>query len=155
MKIAVISDSHGNKKGVDKVFENGNFDYLFFLGDGINDLGLYKNLDNVFAVSGNCDFFSSVPSERIFELNGIKFLITHGNKFGVKGTLGALISYAKEMNVDYVFYGHTHNQKIEQFGNIYYINPGSFQKNSSNVSTGLIIDIDKNKEPSVSLLKIN
>ena len=80
MKIVVISDSHGNSIGIDKIFQNIKFDYLFYLGDGLNDLGNYIFLDNVFAVSGNCDFFSDYPNEREFNLNNIKFLITHGNR---------------------------------------------------------------------------
>lgn len=151
MKIAVISDSHGNIVGIDKLFSEKTFDYLFFLGDGIGDLGLYKNLENVYTVSGNCDFFSSEPNERIFELDGLKFLITHGNRFGVKHNIAPLVSYAKECGVDYVFYGHTHNQKIEQIGGIYYINPGSFSCHSS---TGLILDIEKNNDMKVSLINL-
>ena len=56
MKIVIISDSHGNKLAIDTVFKTIEFDYLFFLGDGLNDLGDYIYLDNVIAVSGNCDF---------------------------------------------------------------------------------------------------
>ena len=68
MRIMLISDSHGNKLGIDKIFSTQKFDYLFFMGDGLNDLGDYIYLDNVFAVSGNCDFFSKVDNEKCVEI---------------------------------------------------------------------------------------
>ena len=141
MKIVAISDSHGNKSGVEKLFEQNKFDYLFFLGDGIKDLGDYIYLSNVYAVSGNCDFLSNYPNERIFTLNGIKFLITHGNKYSVKQTLNYLKEKAMQEEVDIVLFGHTHNKFIEKFNNILFINPGSFQMREK----GIILDIDDNK----------
>lgn len=141
MKIIVISDSHGNSKGIDKLFSDKNFDYLFFLGDGLSDLGTYINMENVIVVSGNCDFFSKVVNEKYFELQNKKIFMTHGNKYGVKSSLNSLIEKSKQLNADIVFYGHTHKQKIDKFGDIFYINPGSFSKNVRGKSTGLEIEI--------------
>lgn len=145
MKIIVISDSHGNSLAIDKIFATEKFDYLFFLGDGINDLGDYIYLDNVFAVSGNCDFFSDVPNERIFSINNINFFITHGNRYFVKKNLSFLKEKAISEGVDYVFYGHTHSQMIEEYSGIKFINPGSFSKNLKKESRGLIVTIEKDK----------
>ena len=141
MKIVVISDSHGNSIGIDKIFQNIKFDYLFYLGDGLNDLGNYIFLDNVFAVSGNCDFFSDYPNEREFNLNNIKFLITHGNRYFVKKSLSYLQEKAILENIDFVFYGHTHNKMVDSCNGSYLINPGSFHKDSFGKSKGLILDI--------------
>lgn len=143
MKLVLISDSHGNKSGIDKLFSTFQFDYLFFMGDGLGDIGLYENLDNVVVVSGNCDFFSRVPNERILELEDLKVLVTHGNKYGVKLGLGKLIEKAKQEEVDLVFYGHTHVRKYEKIGDIYFINPGKFAKNSGNESCGIIVNIEE------------
>ena len=145
MKIVLISDSHGNKVGIDKIFKNIKFDYLFFVGDGLNDLGDYVYLDNVFAVSGNCDFFSRLDNEKYCELQNKKIFYTHGNKYGVKLGLSNLVARAKELNVDFVFYGHTHNQKVERIGDVYYINPGSFHIQSNGKSYGLLLDIKDDK----------
>lgn len=142
MKILVISDSHGNKLGVDRIFKNMAFDYLLFLGDGLADIGDYKYLDNVYIVSGNCDFFSTEPNERVVELGGKKIFMTHGNKYGVKLGLGALVRRGVDLQADMVLYGHTHNRNIEQIGNIYYVNPGKFSKNSEGDSSGIEIDVD-------------
>ena len=71
MRILLVSDSHGNRDGIEKLIENEQFDYLFFLGDGLSDLGLYDNIENIIAVSGNCDFFSVVPNESIERNSGM------------------------------------------------------------------------------------
>ena len=134
MRIILTSDSHGNRDGFEKLIENEKFDYLFFLGDGLGDLGLYDNLENVIAVSGNCDFFSVVPNERIIKIGKYNVLATHGNRYGVKGGLAKLRERAEEEKVDFVFFGHTHRPTIEFINNIYYINPGSFHMNSSGES---------------------
>lgn len=142
MKIVLISDSHGNKLGVDRIFKEINFDYLFFMGDGLSDFGTYEFMDNVYRVSGNCDFFSTVDNELVIELGGKNFLITHGHRYGVKLGLSKLVSHAEEIGVDFVCYGHTHSQKIDKVGDIYFINPGSFFPKSDRKSYGLILTIE-------------
>lgn len=142
MKIAIISDSHGERNGMNALFEKDDFDYLFFLGDGLSDLGAYVNLDNVFAVSGNCDFFSSLPNERVFELDGVKFMITHGNKYGVKRSLDSLIKVAKTLGVKVVCFGHTHEVFMEEIDGILFLNPGSFL-GLSGKSSGIMLEINK------------
>lgn len=143
MKILIISDSHGNKKALNHVFNDMEFDYLIFLGDGLNDLGDYKYLDNIYFVAGNCDFFSNEPNEKLINIAGKKFFITHGNKYGVKGRLDMLKARGDELGVDFVCFGHTHSQCIETYNGRYLLNPGSFQKKSNGESVGLQVDIDK------------
>lgn len=140
MKIVVISDSHGNSVGIDKIFNEINFDYLFFLGDGLRDLSEYIYLDNVYAVSGNCDFFSVEPNEREIELDGKRFFITHGNNYGVKHSLHSVINEGLNRGVDFVCFGHTHNKFIEEIDGMTIINPGTFKNN-----LGIIIDIKNNR----------
>lgn len=154
MKIIVISDSHGNKLAIDQIFKAHKFDYLFFLGDGLGDLGDYVYLDNVFAVSGNCDFFSGVPNEREFEINNIKFLITHGNKYFVKSNLNFLKERVWGENIDFVLFGHTHNQIVEKYLNTTFINPGSFHKDLNGKSKGIILDIESRDKYSINDLII-
>ena len=130
MKCILTSDSHGNSLGFDKLFQEENFDFLFFMGDGVRDLGLYANLAQVYAVSGNCDYFCDEPNEKQITLCGKKILITHGNMYGVKSGLGQLVTYAKSLGVNYVFYGHTHKYDVQLIDGIYFINPGSFRASS-------------------------
>ena len=137
MKLAIISDSHGNKKAVKYLFDNYQFDYLFYLGDGINDIGSYKYLNNVYVVSGNCDIFSTDVEERIVELEKNKILVTHGHGYGVKRDLDKLIARGKELNCNIVLYGHTHNANYIDIDDMYVINPGALQKGQ-----GVILTID-------------
>lgn len=144
MRIIIVSDSHGNKDGFEKLMTEEKFDYLFFLGDGLNDLGLYDNLENVIVVSGNCDFFSVVPNERIVKIGKYSILATHGNRYGVKSGLSKIKERAEEEKVDFVFFGHTHKTTIEYINNIYYINPGTFYKNSSGESVYMEVVLSDN-----------
>ena len=146
MKIVVISDSHGNSEGIDKIFRELEFDYLFFLGDGLKDLGDYINLQNVYAVSGNCDFFSIEPNEREFLLEGKKFFMTHGNAYGVKYSLHSIISEGVNRGVDFILFGHTHSKYIEDVDGIKVVNPGTFKN-----SVGVILDIDKDNSKIIPL----
>lgn len=130
MRIVLVSDSHGNRDSLERLIETEQFDYLFFLGDGLSDLGIYDNLENIIAISGNCDFFSVVPNERIVQIGKYMVLATHGNKYSVKSGLNQIREVAEKESVNFVFFGHTHKPLIEKVNNIYYINPGSFHKNS-------------------------
>ena len=135
MKVAIISDSHGNKDGIDYLFNNYSFDYLIHTGDGIGDLRLYSNLENVITVSGNCDIFSSEVSDKIINIAGKKIFITHGHIYGVKRGLDRLISKGKQLGVDIILYGHTHNANYFYEDNMLIINPGAFQKGKCAILT--------------------
>jgi len=159
LRIFIISDSHGSKESIKYIFDEMIFDYLIFLGDGVGDICPYANKKNVFVVSGNCDFFSKYPNELLFEIEGKRFFITHGNVYGVKYTLNPLIEKGVTEGVNFVMFGHTHNKFIENINGIYYINPGSFKKNICNESCGLILEIEDNNvkitDLTISLDKIN
>jgi putative phosphoesterase len=144
MKLILISDSHGNKTGIDKIFNTLEFDYLFFMGDGLADIGNYSYLDNVYTVCGNCDFFFNEVVDREVEVGGLKIFMTHGHKYGVKLGLSKLVAKAKEVGAQIVFYGHTHIQKVEKIDNIYFINPGKFFKDATGRYRGLQVDLLNN-----------
>lgn len=129
MRIIVVSDTHGNRDKLEQLILTEKFDYFFFLGDGLNDLGDYECLENVIAVSGNCDFFSVIPNEKILKIGKYSVFATHGNKYFVKNGLNKIRECAEKVCADFVFYGHTHKCSIEKINNIYYINPGSFYPN--------------------------
>ena len=137
-KIIVCSDSHGAKDYMSKLFEENSFDFFFFLGDGLQDLGMYDNLPNVHAVRGNCDFFSVEHSQIMLKVENQNILATHGNAYSVKWGLGALIKHANEMNADVVLFGHTHQFFAEKIDNVWFFNPGALKNGSA-----LIIEIDK------------
>ena len=129
MKIAVVSDSHGNKHAIDQIFKNYEFDHLIFLGDGIEDLGEYKYLDNVHIVRGNCDFFSDMPDQKILQLGGLCIFATHGHKYMVKFSRGILANEALKTGAQIALYGHTHKANDEYINGVRLINPGALKNN--------------------------
>lgn len=116
MKIIVFSDSHGSTYNMEKVIKmHGSADYFFHLGDGISEFNLLKEkyTDKVFiGVEGNMDFFSLFMTrsvtETTLEIEGYRFFLTHGHKYGVKGGLDNIISAGRQRQADVILYGHTH-----------------------------------------------
>ncbi len=127
-KLIILSDTHGNKKGLEGVrpliFEN---DYLIHLGDGAGDLReLVKEYpEKVYRCAGNCDFFSSLPDEGILEVEQVRIFYCHGHKYGVKRDLYALVEAAKSRDCDIALYGHTHCADIRKMDGVTLINPGT------------------------------
>ena len=140
-KVIVISDSHGNKKAIDKIFEEFEFDHLLFLGDGISDLGIYANDERVKVVRGNCDFFSNEKVDNCVVVDNVVIFMTHGDKYGVKSTLRYLYDQVKELKPDIVCFGHTHQFFNQLIDNILFLNPGSLSSTRGN-SDYLIINIE-------------
>ena len=148
MKIVLISDSHGRVEYVNKIFSNVDFDYLFYIGDGLSDLGEYIQNEKVYSVSGNCDGIDSGrPNEIVFNIGKYRFLLTHGNKYGVKYTLSPLMRRAEEDNANIVCYGHSHRQDVFEDNGVYYINPGTLKDGQ-----GLVLELEE-KNVSIKLLK--
>ena len=112
MRILVFSDSHGNVARMKRVVERTEADLILHLGDGEADFEAlkesYPGRAMMVAVRGNCDFLSDLPAERIFEFEGVRFLMLHGHTRGVKHGNGALEAYARIKEIDLVLYGHTH-----------------------------------------------
>lgn len=153
MNILVFSDTHGNVDNVNKLLKHNNYDYIFFLGDGLSDLGTLLNVDNVYAVKGNCDFISSHVLEQIISIEGYKFLAVHGHTYNVKSGLGGLVSYAKECSADIVLYGHTHKSLHTIIDNVVVINPGALSFTRGGKQTYAVINI-VNKNFEVKILEL-
>jgi len=103
-------------------------DLIFHLGDVSRDLDLlYMEWPDlkVCSVPGNCDGWTGQPLERIEEVEGVRFLLTHGHAYGVKSGLGGLIAAAKEQKVDAALFGHTHRPYSEKIDGVWFLNPGS------------------------------
>lgn len=132
-KIVVISDTHGNVAGLEKIrgilTEN---DVVIHCGDGCKDLSYFPEIKESYFVRGNCDGLNR--DEKVIELEGKKILILHGHNHGVKGGLTRLKYYAQEKGVDVVFYGHTHKASIVEADGITFINPGNLSRYSANKS---------------------
>ena len=58
-------------------------------------------------------------------LDGVKFFCTHGDRYGVKYTLDALLNAAYFAGADIVLFGHTHRALSETMQGLYVVNPGT------------------------------
>ena len=127
-KIIIASDSHGNKKIFDKIFNDLKFDYFLFLGDGIEDLGIYINDERVKAVRGNCDFFSNEKYDGYLKVEDILIFYTHGANYSVKSTLKNLYDQASKLQANLACYGHTHRFSIDKINNTTLLNCGALSR---------------------------
>lgn len=127
MRVLLISDSHGKKEFLDELLER-NYNYVFFLGDGLRDLGVNVYDPKVKFVKGNCDLFAfNEPITETLFLEGHKILLTHGDYFKVKLGLETLEMFGEEKGYNLVCYGHTHTKNECDVNQIKYVNPGSLK----------------------------
>ena len=162
MKLLIASDIHGSLKYCNKLVEQykkENCDKLILLGDilyhgprndlpdGYNPKGVIALLnamsDEILAVRGNCeaevddmvlDFNVLAEYACLYIKNKLIFL-THGHKYNPQ-------NLPKLKKGDILFNGHTHISKIEQYGDILYVNPGSVSIPKENTPRGYIILTD-------------
>lgn len=135
MKILVFSDSHGSPSKIVKAIEahKGIADLVIFLGDGIKDIDYAKQKFpslTFFCVKGNCDFYCpDIPKQSVLDLDGIRILICHGDRYNVKSSLSTILYAGAELEVDAILFGHTHMplEACEYVGKrrIQLFNPGS------------------------------
>jgi len=132
-KILVLADTHKNFIGLDYILPKmKESDYVIHLGDNESDMDKYKKDlgKKLISVKGNCD--SMAPSsDKIMEIEGVKFLITHGNKYKVKNNMVNLTTEATIKEVQVVLYGHTHLAEISTTDDIMFINPGTLESKAS------------------------
>jgi hypothetical protein len=137
MKIAIVSDTHGNLANFKKAIgwiEKQNIKIILHCGD-VGDLEfLKKSLANfsgrIFGVFGNMDYDNKIliaeynkilnikMEEKILEtkIGAKKIAITH------KPQDGKIL--AESEKYDIVFYGHTHKPWEQKIGNCRFVNPG-------------------------------
>jgi uncharacterized protein len=131
IRIAVVSDTHGDFRNVGKArAQLGRLDWLLHAGDHLADAGrvaasLGVDRSNVRAVVGNCDYPTNQPLQTILTVGGIKILMTHGHTHGVKDDLQRVFVLGQAVQARIVIFGHTHIPlTLEQEG-ILLLNPGS------------------------------
>lgn len=99
--IVAFSDSH-NYPLPDRLVEVANESkFVFFLGDGISALGDLLCHKGFHGVKGNCDNFA-FQDEEVIEIDKVKILITHGDKYHVKRGLLELYLRAQELGCSLV-----------------------------------------------------
>ncbi len=129
MKILLLSDSHGNIYSIHRAIDkNMDADIIIHLGDCIKDiLGVRDQYpDKRFEfVAGNNDWASESIREKVLDVGDIKIMLTHGHIYNVKFSYGSLISKARSIGADAVFFGHTHRTEELYDEGLLLLNPGS------------------------------
>lgn len=131
MKIMILSDTHRSKMSMKKIIPiiKEDVDLIIHAGDNFEDSRYLSEETGVdaLAVVGNCDFEGGVEDELEFELEGVKFFLTHGHKYGVKYGPHTLAK-TKNLDADIIIYGHTHEKYDKFIFNVRVINPGSLSR---------------------------
>ena len=125
MKIAVLSDSHGNVNAIKGVLPQlEKCDLVVHLGDHFYDMDDFSSKlgNKLYTVYGNCD---GGGEDLILDKENIKILVCHGDKYRVKAGLTRLYLRALEIGAKLVLYGHTHIANVTLENGITFINPGA------------------------------
>lgn len=123
--ILIISDYHKREDKVLELIRKYNPTHTICCGDGESDEEFYTK-NNIISVKGNCDYIN-LPLLSVIEIEGKRILVTHGHLYNVHFDIFKLYMLAKENNANYVLYGHTHNQMVEEYEGITFINPGALK----------------------------
>lgn len=148
MKILIVSDTHGWDDTFEKVLmKEAPVDLLIHCGDIEGSEEYFELLCECPTqfVRGNNDFYSSLPSEVVFELCGYRIMVTHGHYYGVSMGVDWLIEEAKERRADIVMYGHTHCPDFVKADGMIVLNPGSLSlpRQKGRKPTYMIMEIDE------------
>ncbi|MDD6038116.1 MAG: metallophosphoesterase [bacterium] len=130
-RILLISDTHGFHENLQIVLEKEEpFDLVLHMGD-------YEGWDAVIDmitgvpveyVSGNCDWSSRLPSEKMIEINGVHIFMTHGHEYYVTTGMDVLRDHAVACGCQVVLFGHTHWPFFEEQEGVIIANPGSISR---------------------------
>lgn len=142
-KILIISDTHGDKNNIINLIELEKPNYVIHAGDFCVSVTFISKYVDYF-VGGNND----VDGEKIklFDIEEIKFFLTHGHQYFFIGRNKGIINDAKLYGARVAITGHTHIEEIIEKDGILLINPGSlsFPRNKTNEKTYVVLIIDKN-----------
>jgi putative phosphoesterase len=131
MIVGVVSDSHGNRKGLRRLakrLQGLKVSMVLHLGDDYRDLAVLAGEGlEVLAVPGAyCPEYArqEIPNRLVVELAGVKMLLTHTPERHRLDLAGDPDPRDPEPGVRLVLYGHTHHPRLENRGGVWWINPG-------------------------------
>lgn len=137
MKALIVSDNHRDEFRLEELIELYKEEVDVWLHCGDSEFkAQHRLLDYFKTVEGNMDIDPSFPAYRVEAVGHKKVLIVHGDRHNVRFTFDYLEELADNLEVDIVFYGHTHIAKVDQVGNKYFINPGSIAQPRGEVRYG-------------------
>jgi hypothetical protein len=132
MLIGLISDTHIPDRArvipQNVIDAFSDVDLILHAGD-LTSMEVIEELERiapVMAVQGNMDRVNGInlPKAKTLEAEGVKIGLIHGEVYPRADTQ-QLVYLAKELDVDILVSGHSHQPKIEQTDGVLLINPGS------------------------------
>ena len=160
MLIGLISDTHIPDRAriipQNVIDAFSDVDLILHAGD-LTSLRVIEELEDiapVMAVQGNMDRANGInlPKAKVIEAEGLKIGVVHGEVYPRADTQ-QLVYLAKELNVDILVSGHSHQPKIEKKDGVLLINPGSPIVPRLADRTVMLLEIN-NKEVDVEIVKI-
>jgi putative phosphoesterase len=131
MKIAILSDTHGNYQLAVKIVSSfTDLTHIIHLGDTISDAEYIESAlgHPIIKVAGNCDTTGNNPREMILNLGETRMFLTHGDCYSVKEGLDMLLYKSARENAGIAMYGHTHVPSVLQFDTTLLVNPGCLKE---------------------------
>lgn len=153
VKVLICSDTHRVNDNFYRVLqENEPIDLVIHCGDAE---GTECEMEAVAGcdfeiVSGNNDFFTVLPRERVLDLYGNKILVTHGHYYRVSAGYERLAEEAASRGCNMAFFGHTHLPFMGEVNGVLLLNPGSltYPRQYGRVPTYVIMTVDESGEVS-------
>src|SRR5699024_12676525 len=105
-RILLVSDSHGLTEELVKIRKRHDVHYLFHAGDSELDTDSPSSA-GYYVVRGNCDWKGKIPNMIVEEINGTRFMMTHGHLHDVKASLLKKQYDAEEQGADNICSGHS------------------------------------------------
>ncbi|MBQ9025836.1 MAG: metallophosphoesterase [Methanobrevibacter sp.] len=132
MLIGLISDTHIPDRArqiPEKVLESfENVDLIIHSGDltATTVIDELENIAPVIAIQGNMDRVAGLdlPRFQVIDVEGLKIGVAHGEVYP-RGDTQQLLYLARELDVNILITGHSHQPKIEQVEDVLLLNPGS------------------------------
>lgn len=160
MLIGLISDTHipdRMKELPEKVFEAfKDVEMILHAGDVTSQEVIEKleEIAPVTAIQGNTDRIVglNLPKTAVVEAEELKIGVIHGEVYPRADTQ-QLHYLAKQLDVDILVSGHSHQPKVEKVEDVLLINPGSPTVPRLADRTVMILEINK-KEVDVELIKV-
>ena len=148
MKVLIVSDTHGRDENLEIVINReAPFDMLVHCGDVEGREFYIEALAECpcSIVSGNNDFFSSLPREKEIMAGNYRVFMTHGHYYYVGSGIEDLKREALARGADVAMFGHTHIPLIEYGDGIVVMNPGSisYPRQEGKRPSYILMDIDK------------
>lgn len=160
MLIGLISDTHIPDRAKvlpQKVMEAFSEVELILHAGDLTSPKVIEELETiapVMAIQGNMDRVNGIdlPKAKVIEAEGLKIGLIHGEVYP-RADSSQLLYLAKELNVDILVSGHSHQPKIEQKDGILLLNPGSPIVPRLADRTVMLLEIN-NEEVDVEIVKI-